>query len=721
MYDEQKYIFQQFQKHFSGKKKEPLVLYGIGKNTGALLTRIQEYAIMGLMDGKKKEGTIWGKTILDYEDVLRLHVKTIVVIASPSVIRVIYRRIAGFCEENGITVYDIKGNDLAKIYRSQEKDNPYFSVHMQDLTEAIDKHSVIFFDIADTLIMRRVLYSTDIFTIVEREINAEGKMRFPAFASLRIKAEELLLERKKNPTMVEIYEKLQELSGISAIDRDEIMSLEIAAEMKFWIPRKEMLELYNSIRGKKNIYFISDLHLPRRAMGKILEKCGYQGYGDMIIFHEEGIGKSAVFFERLAERMRQGGYDRHSCLYVGDSSEEDFPEAEQAGIHTFRIMSPRELLENSSYRMLLDLEMNFMDHLAIGLLCEKAFHDPFALYGTKGRLKIESIQDFSQIILAPMIFYFTVWLIQQVCRWECDYVLYPSRDAYLIEKLCLAIGEKQEMECFPEGEYFYTSRRAMLAANIWDEKDIERVVKMDFWGTVGELFKRRFDIDVDSSVADADAQNQEILMGCVRKYQKEIFAQSEKEREKYIYYIKYNTKVSGYEKMALIDFVAAGKIQDGFERLVPDKDIRGFYFLRRQPSPGEIRRNIQVESFFPSKGAFEADENIYRCYLFLEMILTSPEPTFSAIGDRGEICFMEETRTREHREAVREMQESILHYAEEFAALCPDLLSGAVNQKVPDVILGFLDETYTSLDLGEILSLVLSDEFLGRKYNIFQT
>lgn len=82
---------------------------------------------------------------------------------------------------------------------------------------------------------------------------------------------------------------------------------------------------------------------------------------------------------------------------------------------------------------------------------------------------------------------------------------------------------------------------------------------------------------------------------------------------------------------------------------------------------------------------------------------------------------MEETRTKEHCEAVREMQQGILNYAKEFADLCPDLLAGAVNQMVPDAILGFLDETYTDLDLGEILSMVLSDEFLGRNYNIFQT
>ena len=48
MYDEAEYIYQEFQKHFWEKKKEPVVLYGIGKNTGKLLSKISDYNIPGL-------------------------------------------------------------------------------------------------------------------------------------------------------------------------------------------------------------------------------------------------------------------------------------------------------------------------------------------------------------------------------------------------------------------------------------------------------------------------------------------------------------------------------------------------------------------------------------------------------------------------------------------------------------------------------------------------
>ena len=59
MYDEAEYIYQQFQANFAERKKNPIILYGIGNNTGKLLSKITDYNIAGLMDGTRKNGCIW--------------------------------------------------------------------------------------------------------------------------------------------------------------------------------------------------------------------------------------------------------------------------------------------------------------------------------------------------------------------------------------------------------------------------------------------------------------------------------------------------------------------------------------------------------------------------------------------------------------------------------------------------------------------------------------
>ena len=418
--------------------------------------------------------------------------------------------------------------------------------------------------------------------------------------------------------------------------------------------------------------------------------------------------------------MRRIGYDNQDCLHIGDNYIADIMSAKDAGLDVFQIMSAQELLGNSSYHKLLTEDLDFMDRLAVGMLCERVFQDPFALSGTKGKLRIGNLQDFAYALLAPMIFYFTLWLMQQICQFNCDYVLYPSRDAYFIEKLCKKICEKQSVDCFPEGEYFYTSRRAVMAAAIWNEEDIARVADPDFWGSISQMFNKRFNVNVDQRADNVKAEDRKTLKRYLKKYQHDILRQSEKERSNYISYV-FHTGMMNHQKIAFIDFVAAGKVQNGLEKLIPEKNIQGFYFLRREPDKGELDREIKVESFFPSKGAFEIDLNVYKYYLFLEMILTSPEPTFHSVEDDGKICFMQETRTEEHLKIVNDLQNSILEYVEEFSELCPCLLSGHVNWKTADIILGFLDKVYTTLNMEDVTSMVLTDEFLGQTFNIFQT
>ena len=429
MYDEANYIYQEFQKNFAEKKEEPLILYGIGKRTGELLERIQEYQIAGLMDGKKKEGTIWDKPILDYQDVLKLKVKTIVVIARPAVIGVIYHRIEGFCTGNGIAVYDVKGNDLSEVYTNQEHDIPYFHQSYDDLKREAEKHEVISFDVFDTLIMRKVLYPADIFAIVEK------RKLFSGFADLRIEAERQLCDSGQNPALEEIYIRLRELSGISEAEKNELREMEIAAELEYIVPRERMLELFNNIKDKKKIYLISDMYLPQKVIGELLKKCGYDGYDGLYVSCEKRTAKCEKLFQMFLEDRKYEGYESCNCLHIGDNEVADIACAEAAGMDTFQIMSAREMLGSSSYGRLLSEELNLMDRMAAGLLCERAFGDPFALYETKGRFKIANTRDFAYMLIAPMIFYFTVWLMQEVRRWECDYILYPSRDAYLIEKV----------------------------------------------------------------------------------------------------------------------------------------------------------------------------------------------------------------------------------------------------------------------------------------------
>lgn len=712
MYDEAEYIYQQFQTNFAEQKNKPFILYGIGNNTGKLLPKIADYNIVGLMDGKRKDGIIWEKKILDYDEVKKSGVKDIIIIARPAVIGVIYHRISEFCKENHIIVYDVNGRDLSQVYANQENDIPYFHLCYEDLKGEVEKHSIISFDIFDTLIMRKTLYPKDIFYIVEKKIDEAISF---SFASLRISAEEELYKEGENPTIYDIYERIQKSTEISDAQKEQILNLELNTELEFLIPRKKMLELFNDIKEKKKIYLISDMYLTKDILMKILNKCGYEGYEDIFVSCEEGSSKNEGLFDIFREKVKGAEHG----LHIGDNHIADIMSARKSGLDTFQVMSAQELLESSSYKKLLAADTGLMDHLAIGLFCEKAFNDPFILYNSKGKLNVKNDNEFVYLFIAPMIFYFVIWLIQKIRQMGCDFVLYTSRDSFLIQKICQMIIEKQRIHNFPDGVYFYTSRRSVSAATIWNETDIKTRTRIDFWGDIREMFKRRFDIEIEEQGKDVRVMDNSEIEFLIKKYEKEILEQSERERKNYISYIL-KTGINQYKRIALIDFVAVGTVQNGLEKLISGKEIQGFYFLKRQPGKKELDRDVKVESFYPSKGDFEIDSNIYHYYLFLELVLTSPEPTFHSVGDDGKMRFMDETRSKEHCKVIERLQDSIIDYANEFVRLYPDLEKEKINKEIPDIILGFLGKEYTILDIPEITRLTLADEFFSQTFNILE-
>ena len=79
---------------------------------------------------------------------------------------------------------------------------------------------------------------------------------------------------------------------------------------------------------------------------------------------------------------------------------------------------------------------------------------------------------------------------------------------------------------------------------------------------------------------------------------------------------------------------------------------------------------------------------------------------------------MEETRSEVHRNIVNQMQDSILNYVTEFVSLYPKIEAADMNREVPDIILGFLGKEYTALNMEEITSLSLTDEFFSQTFNI---
>lgn len=164
--------------------------------------------------------------------------------------------------------------------------------------------------------------------------------------------------------------------------------------------------------------------------------------------------------------------------------------------------------------------------------------------------------------------------------------------------------------------------------------------------------------------------------------------------------------------------MAAGTVQNRLRKIL-DSDIQGFYFLKRNTDDIDRESNIHVVSFYPPKGDFELDANIYRFYLFFELMLTSPEPTLNYIGKDLKPVFLQEVRSREEIDMVMDMQEEMMRFAVEMSKLHPDILHESIEKEVPDTIVGFMGKEYSDITCEKVMSMVLADEYQARTFNIF--
>lgn len=708
MYNQEEYIYEEFIKNFNNSS-EPLIIYGIGINTEKLLARIQEYNIVGLMDGKRKDGEIYGKPILDIPEVLSLQVKKILILARPAVLGMLYHRIAGFTKENGILVMDIHGENLAEKYGTKEYDIPYYKKSWSDLRTACEVHDIITFDIFDTLVLRKTMQPKDIFYLVESEQNKQIE-KIADFAKVRMQAEKNCYEKGMSPNIYEIYDEIGTITGATEEVCKRYLTLELEMEFKFIVPRESMREFFLQMKESKQIYLISDMYLPKNILVDLLSKCGYEGYQDIYVSCEHNCSKLNGLFARF---IAEDGA-RKDALHIGDNAIADGKCARAAGLDTFEIMNVLEMLENSVYNVLLEKESTLMDRVTIGLFCQSAFDDPFIFYDKKGKLSIDCHKKISFLFVAPMIYYFVCWLMKGVLEEKCDYVLFPSRDAYILQKMCDLIRMSVEMLNFPNGSYTYMSRRAMLAATVYEKEDAQRVASMEYHGTVIDLFKERFNLELPKTTEN----NLELVDKLVDKYEARILSNCACERNNYLNYLS-KKDILTYKKMAFIDFVAAGTVQNGFRKLVPNQDVIGFYFLKRDTNDAKLENEMKVKSFYKPKGDFQITENVYSFYLFLELFLTSPEPTFCYINDEGKVVFMEEVREDEHIRTVIEMQEEVLGYCQEMISLYPHIFESEIRKEVPDQMVGFIGKEYSDIISEKVQSLALRDEYLAKSFNIF--
>lgn len=675
---------------FSAYKKRKIAIYGLGKETNRVLSELSpEFRIIGLLDGYKDEGRLYGMPIIPLEHAVQESVSLILVAARPGPCRTIAKRIGKVCMENQIDLMDVRGNDLRNIEKVFYDLKHVEGATKQELLERIEANDVISFDLFDTLLMRQVLLPEDVFELVDFRLKEQGIL-IEQFSKKRLSSEKELAGQ--SPTLTDIYAFMRDHYGVLDPFPEILAELEIQTDYELIVPRKEVCDIFReAVRRKKSVYIVSDTYYTRKQLERFLDKCQITGYEDIIASCEYRTGKTQALFQVLKDAAGTAG-----CLHIGDDKTADIQHGRENGIETCHLYSGADLLEMTGYMGMWDEIESFSDKLKAGMFTARIFNSPFQFENTDRRIRIASAHDIAYLFFAPMICDFVIWLHEHICEEKLGNVFFCARDGYLIKKLYdRLVGNESSI-------YFLTSRIAAVRAGIRNKEDITYLEKIKFSGTMQEQLWKRFGLKVDA--ADTRLQKESLM-----EFAEEIIDRSAACRGRNKQYID-TLKIEDGD-ISFFDFVAKGTSQAYMQRLIKNH-FKGFYFLRLERESTE-QENLDIKSFY--KIGETDSQAIFENYDMLETILTSACPSVIEFDAQGKPVYAEETRTTEELHCLQNAQDGICEYFNSFLKFCP-VSERSIHKKLDEILL-FMIHQISITDTG-FLGLKAEDSFFNRVIEI---
>lgn len=669
---------------FQKYKSCPIAIYGLGVETEKILGEVKEmFQVIGLLDSYRSSGKLYGMSIISLEQAIVQRVSLIVVVARPGSCRAIAGKIGSICREHGIALFDIRGNNLCNTHRLVYDFQNADGITRKELMRRTEQYDAVSFDLFDTLIMRQVLFPSDVFELMDNRLRQQDIVieDFP----LRRMASEKELSRESAPKLTEIYSYMRRTYQLAEVDPEQLAMLEWEIDCGLVVPRKDVCRVFSDLMacGKK-VYVVSDSYYNKEQIMGIMNKCGITQYTDVFVSCEYETGKTQMFFQKYKKETMARRY-----LHIGDDAVADVECAERNGIDACRLYSGIDLLELAGYMGLWDYIGSLSDRIRIGMFLSRVFNSPFQFETGQRRIGINTAYDIGYVFFAPMICDFVLWFRNQVEEYRMNNIFFCARDGYLIKQLY------DELCNSVSSIYFLTSRTAAIRAGMEDEEDIRYVEEMKFSGSLSNQLEKRFGICVDGT-----DNRMELL-----DYKEEILNRAVVCRKNYRIYLDKLELREG--DAAFFDFVAKGTTQMYMDRLM-SQHLKGIYFLRLDDEQMQ-GKNLDIISFYTN---LERNTSvIFQDYYILETVLTAPMPSIREFDEKGNPIYGMETRNARDIRCFQEAQEGIREYFREYLKLCP-ISDRKMNKKQDEIFLSMIHKV--EVRDADFLSLKVEDSFFNR-------
>ena len=282
---------------------------------------------------------------------------------------------------------------------------------VKDFVDSLLEYDVISFDIFDTAIFRPFQKPTDLFYLLE------CKLGIIDFVNLRIKAERAAREKKgKEVTLEDIYQELSRYCNVTKKDAE----IELNLELEMCYANPYILQIFNSLKSQgKTIIFTSDMYLPEKAISKILEKNGYNGFKKLYV---SNVYKKTKWTGELFEVVKNDFKPTTRFIHIGDNLAADVDGAQKAGLSSKQYIQCNEIGNNFRPKTINTPTLSLYSGIVNNFLYNGIYD---------GEIKTDFTFCYAGIITSA----FCEWINSFVKQNNCDKILFLGRDMDVVSNV----------------------------------------------------------------------------------------------------------------------------------------------------------------------------------------------------------------------------------------------------------------------------------------------
>lgn len=467
------------------------------------------------------------------------------------------------------------------------------------------------FDIFDTLITRMVAKPSDIFILVQTQLQRKDDYNCipdfirTNFACIRKETEQFLrvnlgiTKKQKDVSINDIYDAIQNNYSLTNEQIQTLLKLELEIEKKNLYPiTSNINKIKELLKNGERVILISDMYLTQDMLRDILVNIDE-------VFKEIEIYVSNEFnctkhdgnlYKCVKEKL---GLNKCCWVHCGDNKYADVKRAKKQGINS--CLYKFEPLQDYEKYAMKKTNNNISIESIIGI----------ARYTRLCNQKQSGIYNLGCSFVGPILYGYVDWILEEALKNNTKTLHFIARDGYVLKEIADVIINEKKLDL--KTKYIYGSRKAW---RIPTESNYDEYIRCFFSEYTSRLslkfLAERLNIDIDVLAKYfKDVKLNKRMSGKLRrKILSEMLENKSLKDEIIQYNLEKKNALVGYLKQELdfsqgkitfIDLNGTGKTQDILTELL-----------------SEIDENIVTDNyyFYSSKEVEKKHNSIKKTYIF---------------------------------------------------------------------------------------------------------